>query len=88
MKQEIMRVLDEMFPNPQCELNFSNHYELLVSVMLSAQTTDKSVNKVNKTLFNKYPNLESLKDADIDDVIEIIKEGTAVKEFHHFPHCF
>jgi hypothetical protein len=73
MKQEIMRVLDEMFPNPQCELNFSNRYELLVSVMLSAQTTDKSVNKVNKTLFNKYPNLESLKDANIGDVIEIIK---------------
>ena len=73
MKKEIMQVLDEMFPNPQCELNFSNHYELLVSVMLSAQTTDKSVNKVNKTLFNKYPNLESLKDANLGDVIEIIK---------------
>ena len=52
--EEILCVLDEMFPNAQCELNHTNSLELLVAVMLSAQTTDKSVNSLTKTLFQKY----------------------------------
>jgi len=51
------RVLDtiaEMFPDARCELNHSNPFELLVAVILSAQCTDETVNKVTATLFKKY----------------------------------
>lgn len=70
---EIMEYLDVLFPNPRCELNYTKDYELLIAVMLSAQTTDKRVNMVTNILFQKYPTLESLKDAPIEDIIEIIR---------------
>lgn len=70
---EILNYLDELFPNPKCELVYNKDYELLIAVMLSAQTTDKRVNMVTKVLFSKYPNLKSLSEADINDIIEIIK---------------
>lgn len=50
----IMNTMEEMFPDAHCELNHKNEFELLVAVMLSAQTTDKHVNKVTETLFQKY----------------------------------
>lgn len=65
--------LDYLYPNPKCELNYNNDYELLIAVVLSAQTTDKSVNKVTCILFDKYPSLKTLKEAKIDDIIDIIK---------------
>lgn len=71
--QEIIQILRNLIPNPQCELNFSNNFELICAVMLSAQTTDKRVNMVTPELFRKYPNPESLMNADIDDVKTIIK---------------
>ena len=63
--------LDELFPNPKCELEYFNDYSLLIAIMLSAQTTDKRVNEVTKVLFNKYNNLVKLKNANIHD-LEII----------------
>ena len=65
--------LNELMPNPKCELDYSSDYELLISVMLSAQTTDKRVNEVTKVLWNKYPNLRSLKEADIDSLKGILR---------------
>ncbi len=65
--QEIINILKE-FIEPKCELEFSNNYELIIAVLLSAQTTDKSVNKITKDLFKKYPNFERLSKADINDV--------------------
>ncbi|WP_340085129.1 endonuclease III [Siminovitchia sp. FSL H7-0308] len=56
-KQEIRYCLDtmgEMFPHADCELNHSNPFELVIAVLLSAQCTDVLVNKVTKTLFEKY----------------------------------
>ena len=53
--QEIFDYLDALIPNPKCELNFNCDYELLIAVVLSAQTTDKRVNEVTKVLFTKYP---------------------------------
>jgi len=50
----ILNVLNELFPNAECELNHTNGFELLVAVMLSAQTTDKSVNLLTDSLFKKY----------------------------------
>ena len=73
MKNEIINYLDEIIPNPKCELEYSKDYELLIATMLSAQTTDKSVNSVTRVLFKKYPNLESLSKADIEDIKSIIK---------------
>lgn len=70
---EILDYLDELFPNPKCELVYNKDYELLIAVMLSAQTTDKRVNMVTKVLFSKYSDLKSLSEADINDIIEIIK---------------
>ena len=65
--------LDILIPNPVCELNYQKDYELLMAVMLSAQTTDKRVNSVTNVLFKKYPTLEDISLADIDDVMNIIK---------------
>lgn len=50
-------VLKTLFPDVRIELNFSNPWELMVAVQLSAQCTDKRVNEVTKTLFKKYPTL-------------------------------
>lgn len=73
MMKIVTDYLDELFPTPKCELNYTKDYELLIAVMLSAQTTDKRVNMVTKVLFEKYDTLEKLKDANIEDVKNIIK---------------
>lgn len=65
--------LDTLFPSPKCELNYTKDYELLIAVMLSAQTTDKRVNLVTKILFDKYKTLEELKNAKVEDIIDIIR---------------
>ena len=60
MMNRILDYLDELFPNPKCELNYNNDYELLIAIVLSAQTTDARVNSVTPILFKKYNNLEKL----------------------------
>lgn len=81
MIDKITNYLNELYPNPKCELNYNKDYELLIAVVLSAQTTDKRVNKVTSVLFSKYPSLKALKEADIKDIEEIIKEiGTFRKK--------
>lgn len=72
-KELIFNYLDELFPDAHCELNYSKDYELLIAVMLSAQTTDKSVNKATAILFSKYKNLEELSKAKLEDVEECIR---------------
>lgn len=70
---EILSVLDEMYPNAECELNHTNSFELIVAVALSAQTTDKSVNKITKDLFKKYKSPQDFVDADILDIEEDLR---------------
>ena len=65
--------LEELFPNPKCELNYNKDYELLIATMLSAQTTDKRVNMVTSVLFDKYNSLNKLKKAPIEDISNIIR---------------
>lgn len=73
-KREIIsKYLDELFPNPKCELIYHNDYELLIAIVLSAQTTDKRVNMVTPILFSKYPTLEKISEAPIDLLEEILK---------------
>lgn len=69
----ILNYLDELIPNPKCELEYNKDYELLIAVMLSAQTTDKRVNQVTKELFKKYNTLDKLKDAELCDIQSYIK---------------
>lgn len=71
--KDIVLYLDKIIPNPKCELEYNKDYELLIATMLSAQTTDKRVNMVTRELFNKYPNLELLSEASLEDLIDIIK---------------
>ncbi|PIP73051.1 MAG: endonuclease III [Candidatus Lloydbacteria bacterium CG22_combo_CG10-13_8_21_14_all_47_15] len=60
----ILRVLKKLFPNPDISLRYSNNWELLVAVMLSAQCTDKKVNEVTARLFKKYTTLDAYCRAD------------------------
>ena len=61
----IYEKLNTLFESPKCELNFTNNFELLVAVMLSAQCTDKRVNIVTQELFKDYPDAIALANADI-----------------------
>ncbi len=74
MNKEIFDYLDYLYPNPKCELNYNKDYELLIATLLSAQTTDKRVNKVTEVLFNKYQSIEELSKASISDIENIIRE--------------
>ena len=68
----IENYLNELLPNVGCELNYNKDYELVIAVMLSAQTTDAAVNGVTSTLFSKYKSLEELASAKVSDIEEII----------------
>lgn len=73
-KSKLIRdYLNDILKDAKCELVYTKPYELVICVMLSAQTTDKSVNNVTSGLFKKYSTLESLSNADVNDVYEIIK---------------
>jgi len=71
--RKINRVLAETYPEAHCELDFQDAFQLLVSTVLSAQTTDKRVNMTTPTLFAKYPTPEDLAAANPEDVAEILK---------------
>lgn len=71
--KEAVGILEEMYPEADCELQFGSVFQLLVAVVLSAQTTDKSVNQVTKVLFEKYPDAESIAAMEEDELQRIIK---------------
>ena len=66
-------VMESMFPHAKAELNHTNAYELTVAVMLSAQATDVSVNKVTPALFHAYPTVEALALANAQDIEPFIQ---------------
>lgn len=68
-----LEFVDSLFPNAKCELFYNRDYELAIAVMLSAQTTDKAVNKVTEVLFSRFPTVESLKNAELSEIEDIIK---------------
>lgn len=87
MTNRIGEYLDSLFPNPKCELIYHNDYELLIAIVLSAQTTDKRVNSVTPIMFEKYKDLEGLKNASLRDLEDILrpigsfrKKATYVKD--------
>ncbi len=66
--EEIKALFLEHYPDSLTELNYTNLYELLIAVMLSAQCTDKRVNVISPALFEAFPNPISLANADLDEV--------------------
>ena len=70
---EIIDRLETMHPEAACALDFGTRFQLLSAVMLSAQTTDVSVNKVTPVLFARYPTAAAMAEADPLEVQEIIK---------------
>ena len=72
-KELISTELDRLFENPKCELEYNKDYELLLAVMLSAQTTDKRVNMVTRELFSKYDTLDKLKTLSVNEIANYIK---------------
>ncbi|GAB6046160.1 endonuclease III [Caminibacter profundus] len=71
--EEIKKRFLAHYKGSKTELNYKNEYELLVAIILSAQCTDKRVNIITPALFEKYPDIESLAYAEVDDVKETIK---------------
>ncbi len=73
MTNRIVDYLNHLYPNPKCELIYSKDYELLIAIVLSAQSTDKRVNLVTPIIFNKYPTLRDLKMATNESLESIIR---------------
>ena len=75
-KKQVGQILDRLrdeYPEAGCALEHKNKYELIICVVLSAQTTDKSVNKISDALVEKYPTPYDLAQAEQEDVIDIIR---------------
>ncbi|MHA2250597.1 MAG: endonuclease III [Candidatus Kariarchaeaceae archaeon] len=75
-KNRVIKIIKELhleYPNSKCSLNFQNPYELLVGTILSAQTTDKQVNKILPDLLKKYPNAKAMSQAGIEEIKPYIR---------------
>ena len=71
--KEILQDLYMHYPNPHCELNHRNPFELLIATILSAQCTDVRVNKVTPALFETYPTPELMANAPLEELEELVK---------------
>lgn len=71
---EILDVMESMFPNAHCELIHDSHFQLAVAVVLSAQTTDARVNSETPALFAKYPTAQTMREAPIKDIEFLIRK--------------
>ncbi len=69
----IVDSLESIYPDAVCSLEYEEPWQLLIAVRLSAQCTDARVNNVTKILFEKFPTLQSLADASVEEIAEIIK---------------
>src|SRR5574344_1258972 len=69
----IVEILRTKFPNPQCALTHKNPWELLAATILSAQCTDKRVNLVTPQLFAKFPDAETMAQAPVEAIEELVK---------------
>ncbi len=71
--KNIIRYFQEHNPDADTELHYTNSYELLVAVILSAQCTDKRVNLITPPFFERFPEADSLADASVEDIFSFIK---------------
>ncbi len=70
---EAVKLLKEKYPDAICSLEYKHPHELLIATRLSAQCTDKRVNIVTKTLFERFHSIDDFADAEISEIEEIIK---------------
>ena len=70
---EIIERLKREYPDADCTLDYEEAWKLLVSVRLAAQCTDARVNVVVQGLFAKYPDVDALAAADVDDIEQIVR---------------
>lgn len=70
--QAIISRLEEEYPLAECSLQYEKDYELLFATRLSAQCTDERVNKVTPALFERFPSLQSLAEAEVEEVEQYI----------------
>lgn len=71
-RRDVLRELHQLYPEAECALLFHNAYELLIATILSAQSTDKTVNQVTPALFAKYPSPRELAQADLTELEKLI----------------
>ena len=69
----ILHILDQTYPEAKCSLDFNSPLDLLVATVLSAQCTDERVNKVTKTLFDKYQDAADYADATLEELEDDIR---------------
>ncbi|MDR3271496.1 MAG: endonuclease III, partial [Peptococcaceae bacterium] len=72
--RHILQILGDLYPDAECELNFSNPFQLLIATILSAQTTDQKVNRVTAKLFALYPTPALLMAAPLSEVENLLHE--------------
>ena len=73
LAEEIIERLRNEYPDAECSLDYDEAWKLLVSVRLAAQCTDERVNVIVEKLYEKYPDVKSLADADVDKIEEIVR---------------
>lgn len=71
----LLNKLRDLYPDAQCALRFANPFELLVATILSAQSTDKTVNQITPALFKKYPTAAAMAEARIAELEELIRSS-------------
>ena len=72
-KAQILRALEETYPEAKAELNFTNPYETLVATILSAQCTDRQVNLVTPAVFARYPDAAAMAEASVEELFPMVK---------------
>ena len=70
--EQLIRALQEAYPDPVCALHYEKDYELMIAVRLSAQCTDERVNQITPALFARFPTLEAFAEADVAEVEELV----------------
>lgn len=70
---ELIEIMSDLYPEAECELMHKDKFQLLVAVVLSAQTTDKGVNKVTPQLFNRFPDAKAMASAEIQELEDLLK---------------
>ncbi|HQA06498.1 MAG TPA: endonuclease III [Syntrophomonadaceae bacterium] len=71
--ESVLELLQQEYPGAGTQLNYHSLFELLVAVVLSAQSTDQQVNRVTPALFSRYPDTYAMAEAGIDELEEMIK---------------
>lgn len=73
LAKEVIERLKKEYPHSDCTLDYDSAWKLLVSVRLAAQCTDKRVNVIVEKLYEKYPDVDALAEADVDSIEEIVR---------------